>query len=305
MLDAVAGPAQPRRAVSADAALKAQRDKRRQGKAQPESDDGSWRVGLRDDVARVFGRLDSGVNPEEVSRLQALVRETLAADSRAVARRGVDAIRESVTAANAAAERSRRSRTEALTLASGLGGIEGDRADGLREELGVLARRGMAATESVKARVEELRAQSKEERERTHVLGTLKDAFGELGYSIGPEFLTQLADHGYADARRGDLGPYAVRVRAQPGTRGISLNVVRGESDRTDLELRDAEVEQEFCTDFHEVLRLMAGDGVTATIRSGQAAGALPVQVVSDLPAARAGSERRRRSAPKSRRVDE
>jgi len=86
-----------------------------------------------------------------------------------------------------------------------------------------------------------------------------------------------------AHARNPNMAGYAVRIRADKEGQ-LNFNVVRSAEAGSGLNLRDQEVEDGWCDDLHSLIEGLKKHDVELAITRAENAGALPVQVVSDLP---------------------
>jgi hypothetical protein len=244
-----------------------------------------------EDALRVAGRLNARAPHAVAEAIQGLIEAIAHESNPSVARRTVDAIRHDVQTANEEAELAAARRAELDELAVRVGGSPGPRTDELARAVKALERSAAPITAAFRAEVESAVAAAEAEAKRTYVLDALQGSLRELGYEVGPEFETRLAERGFADAGRPASPGYAVRVRHVRGAEGLRFTVVRGPG-RTQ-EDRDRAVEQAWCSDLRTVIDRLGTRGVEMDLTEEISPGTMPTMVSEELPAVRSADQGR------------
>ncbi|MBA2556047.1 MAG: hypothetical protein H0V12_01675 [Chloroflexi bacterium] len=242
------------------------------------------RAELQEDTERILARLDP--DAEVSPSLSGVVQSAASTDSGSRAELLLDALRQEVRRANERLE-ARRARSRRLqSMLATLAGLPGAEVQALCDELYGALRGPPRASEDLDAlsdRVAEVQVRGTRALEQSHVAEALRRTLTELGYTVGPGFVTALQTEGVADVPDPRHEGYAVRIRAPGGA--IGYNVVRGPATRPDQKARDAAVEHDWCSDVSRLEEVMHQEGIAMTRTVARPAGYLPVQVDEGLAA--------------------
>ena len=184
---------------------------------------------------------------------------------------------------NATRENRRRRRLERTYLIERIDGIDGSEADALRKDLLQWPIESRDLDQSLTVRAELVLEEDRLRRERAYVLQVATECLEDLGYEVQEGFETALEAGMPAHVRNQNMAGYAVRIRADREGQ-LNFNVVRSGDAGSGPNLRDQEVEDGWCTDLHSLIKGLKEHDVEMAITRAENAGALPVQVVSDLP---------------------
>lgn len=184
---------------------------------------------------------------------------------------------------NATRENRRRRRRERTYLLQRIDGLDGSEAEALRERLLEWPIESRDLDQSLTASAELVIEEDRLRRERAYVLQVATECLEDLGYEVQEGFETALQGGMPAHARNPNMAGYAVRIRADKEGQ-LNFNVVRSAEAGSGLNLRDREVEDGWCTDLQSLIEGLKKHDVELAITRAENAGALPVQVVTDLP---------------------
>ena len=252
----------------------------------------------RDDVERDLERILARLRPEVVpdEELTAAVKAARSETEPGKRKMAVDLVRRRVGEANDAARLTQARRESVAELLTDLAECSSPQVAVLEERLELALTDPSIDLAKVRADVERLREEANPERD--YVEESLREVLLGLGYEVGSEFTTVLAEDGFTDVERGDGQShwpegYAVRVRRT--SQGLlSFNVIRAPSERADQAALDLEVEESWCSSVEELEARLAERGVEVTRRTATEPGAQPVQVVEDRHAHGSGPSSRR-----------
>lgn len=170
------------------------------------------------------------------------------------------------------------------------------------------ARADLVALE-LRARVQRLnderetrRKAEKENRKREIAAEIVADALADLGYDVETIQHTLFVEGGVAHFQRAEWGDYFVRLRVDPATRAINLNMIRTAESAAPAEgsqrRRDEEMENAWCGELPRLLEELKARGIDARRLRALDPGALPVQIVK--PQAVSEQLRARRAKPQA-----
>lgn len=136
----------------------------------------------------------------------------------------------------------------------------------------------------------------------TAYAGALKDAFEELGYETDENFETVLIKDKKAYIHKPAMKNYHIQLISNPDKNIFQAEVVRevetaaqaAESSRSH-ELRDTEVQSEFCEDYERVLKALESKGVGVREKARKKPGEIKVKKVAGVSGAK--TKRRRTAA--------
>lgn len=128
----------------------------------------------------------------------------------------------------------------------------------------------------------------------TAYAGALKDAFEELGYETDENFETVLIKDKKAYIHKPAMKNYHIQLISNPEKNIFQAEVVRevetaaqaAESSRSH-ELRDTEVQSEFCEDYERVLKALEAKGVGVREKSRKKPGEIKVKKVAGVSGAK------------------
>lgn len=116
------------------------------------------------------------------------------------------------------------------------------------------------------------------EQNRRYVAQTLLAGLTQLGYSVGPDFDTDLHSRGVAYARTDDS--YGVKIRFEPDSEHFTAQVVAHDAKRhSDAE--DFSAQDQFCGKMGQLAKYVGAHGVVAHLETDNPAGTVAVQQVS------------------------
>lgn len=123
------------------------------------------------------------------------------------------------------------------------------------------------------------------ENRKREIAGVLvAEVLADLGYEVEPIAETLFVSGGVAHFQRAEWGDYYVRMRVDPATSNINLNMVRTaeSADPPDAaqRRRDEEMEATWCAGLPKLLAELAARGIDTRKLRELDAGAVPVQVV-------------------------
>jgi hypothetical protein len=161
-----------------------------------------------------------------------------------------------------------------------LDGLRGQEVEALRGRLKAVARDRPLPTD-LDERVQEVRRAAVAEADRVFVLEKVSASLLELGYEIGDEFSTAVAENGgIVELPFSDRHALNVRERDHQ----LMLNIVRyDESGRRDPAV-DAHAEEQFCDDFSLLRQRLEQLGVDLSMVRADPPGAHPVQILRQAP---------------------
>lgn len=147
-------------------------------------------------------------------------------------------------------------------------------------------------------------AQENRTREMTGLV--VAEVLADLGYEVEPITETLFVQGGIAHFQRAEWGDYYVRMRVDPATRNINVNMVRATTDSGPPDpaqrRRDQDMEAAWCAGLPKLLAELAARGVDTRKLRELDAGALPVQAVKPEtidPILRTAEEKRAAAAPR------
>lgn len=252
---------------------------------------------LRERAAQALAGIPGGISAGDAARVQSWIARLPELDESGLRHAVMDLEALQSTALASAATASRREEQAAAVLAA-LAGCDTPVAQGLLRRAKAylageadfdpeLVSKARAELEVIQRRFDELRAAE-----------VLADALVELGYEVGPDFLTDVSAHDGAFAHRADWSDHAVHVRLQPER--VAIQVVREgdprEGSTQAQRQQDIEVEQEFCPDLDKMLDVADERGVEIQLTSRIEPGEAEVDRVIDT-----GKGRRNASKPRER----
>ena len=246
-------------------------------------------AGVDHDTDRVALLVADIANAHNQSRVDLLISE-------------LDAILRDGQAAAARAAAAAQTRADLEQLAARIAGIDREPVDAVRQQIArLIAAEATALPADLSAQVDQLIAESDADDDRHQVIASMRHALEELGYTLGPEFDTQLESSRGTTIVSGPTAGYGVKVRLEPDRSRFSAQAVKSDAVISSTE-KDADVERQFCTDFAEIVAMVGADGVALDIDIDVEPGASKVQEVAAEHVAASGRRRaQRRSAERER----
>ncbi len=121
----------------------------------------------------------------------------------------------------------------------------------------------------------------------------LKSAFEEIGYETETDFETVLINDKRSYIHKPSMKNYHVQLLSNPEKNMLQVEVVReaeseGQSEETSSsrEIRDKEVQTEFCGDYEKVIRALEEKGVAVSEKNRKKPGDIKVKKVAGIPGA-------------------
>lgn len=250
-----------------------------------------------EEVERVLGRLDPDVTAEERHQALTLGAATLSDLDHPLASGLLDELRDHVSGSSKQARRRRHHRTSARDALARLQGGPVD--PSLAEALARVESGTSEWSNELERRVENALNLREVAAQRKVVADGLADALGDLGYDVHRD-VRGVTEEGEVVFTRPEWGSYAVTGRTDDQQR-VQLCLLRTEEPRGSHQIRDREVEEQFCTDIERLRAGLASGGMTLEQEQiiGTNGGPLPVNSqLADLQAsARTDSGRHRRGS--------
>lgn len=193
-------------------------------------------------------------------------------------------------------------RADLEALAARIQDIQGEAADAVRQQVThLIATEVLAVPSALGATVDQLVAVVDAEADRHHVVASMQRALEQLGYTLGPEFETQLENNRGTAIVSGPMAGYGVKVRMERDSNRFTAQAVKSDAVITSAE-KDMEAERAFCDDFGEMVAMVRGDGIELNVDIDVDPGVTAVQEVAAEQVAASGRPRaQRRSAERER----
>lgn len=188
-------------------------------------------------------------------------------------------------------------------LAARIADIGSAAADSVRSRIAsLMTAQADAVPADLTAAVEELLDDVDAQADRQHVIAAMRRALEHLGYTLGPEFATDLGSPEGTAFAGGPKPGYGVKVRLEPEINRFSAQAVKSDAVVTTAD-EDVAAERQFCDAFAELIELVQGDGVALDVDIALQPGECDVQqVAADKFASTQSREDVRRVQPREMR---
>jgi len=245
---------------------------------------------VREAVRRTVARLDADADPAHVAGIERLCRDVVAARSEARAGTLLRALQDDVQRANRDAESKRLAKEELDGLEREVLGIPSPVAATALAAIADARREGTRPTPALRAMVTAAVATACAEEDQSYAVSVAASCFAALGYDVDQGFDTRVVSGRALHARNTRWPGYAVRVQTT-ATGSLGFHVVRG-TDVAPNQVREREVEAEFCHHFEDLRLTAALRGVDFQMTREDPPGAYPMHAVELAPGAAPRSHR-------------
>lgn len=235
---------------------------------------------------RVRRRLDelAGLD-HDVSRVEALVADIGMAGSPSRVDLIISELDHLIGDARAAADRDRHLRAvraDLSALQARVAEVSGQSAQNLRDRIArLISEQATRVPNELPELVDAAIRETDAEADRSHVVAVMSAALTKLGYSLGPEFRTDLTGARAAAYARSGSSRYGIKVRLEPGSNRFSAQAVKSDAVLTSAR-EDTAAERAFCVALDTLITLASQDGVALDVDIRTEPGAHKVQQASD-----------------------
>jgi hypothetical protein len=209
-------------------------------------------------------------------------------------------LRHRVQGATERAENVARAAERAAALRVRLRGLEGEDVTRVTEELVKVEKREIALTDALVRRAEAVEQTARIRANQTYAAEVIREELQRLGYEVDEEFTSLFIEGGEEQLRKAGARDYRVLFDVEPATGRIHGQLARlvrpGEHVPQQQQLRDREIEEEWCRDFAQLRKTLERRHVAIRVVRRVPAGSQPIQIID-----RKESESRQRRRVASR----
>lgn len=232
---------------------------------------------------KLLGRIRSDIPPSSYREILDIASKYLNAETKSRSRTLEYEFRNRIQIANDKAEQRSHLLLEIDEIRATMRGLSGDEIDGFCNKLDKIEAGALPLDDRVRGEIAQCVSRQTKQLDRLYVSEAITDELENLGYEVSENFRTAFIDGGELVVNMPRSDTYKIVMGVDKVTSSFTTHVCRSKSaaklSESDQKTRDAEVEEEWCSDYAILLDGLKAKEINCRVTKQELPGARPVPV--------------------------